>query len=571
MRVTVAVAWLVAMVSAEERPVNQPSFYWSEDNAKVYLNVFWQKKLNQKKDDEDSLFGESGFVKPMDEVEVFFDTQHLEIFAYNMEEGYHLDIPLRNRVVIKWSSWALRDDKTGIDIILKKTRIGRWRSVQPLKGAVAMGRDAMQIAMEQQVRYNVFDAIQNQELRTWLETYPYHCLACNAIFDEVYKGDATNRDLWSYFRKEPPKPPKSNKKTTRAWKAYKETIEAEFEFDYTCDRVMSMRATTFGTAAIVGSDVDFACNLIVNNRSVQTAFIEGYVYLQHVMHHMAPESADPWGNPPSLHQIVTTAPELIPEQRDQVCGYGAEACAPIADHKYDKCDACNGVVIMADGILAYPRGDYPRTREEVEDLIQGELCGLPVKGRIGPQNIVAEVCEGLLDEYETELINTLTYKQLPSENTKINPSSIPPAVMDFCGQQTHYCEMPPRIPVKKHEPYKLTKEMLYSLIDEVVLDEKAKEGEKLVKENSDFKEFDILHAQAVEGRTWVTDLPEDKQFNGNEEDLHKSRKDRYLEFEPLAEKARMKKEAAAAEQEKANNFAAYLSEGGDVRELQEMD
>jgi hypothetical protein len=177
--------WLVALaglgarrVAAEDRAVHRPAFYWSEDNSKIYLNVYWSKKLNQKKDDEDSLFGESGFVKPMDEVEVFFDTQHLEVFAYNLEEGYHLDLPLRNRIVIKWSLWENREDGTGIDITMKKTRIGRC---------------AMQVAVENQMRYNVFDSIQNQELRNWLETYPYHCLACNAIFDEVFPAQCPRK------------------------------------------------------------------------------------------------------------------------------------------------------------------------------------------------------------------------------------------------------------------------------------------------------------------------------------------------------------------------------------------
>ena len=181
-----ALACLVARVAAEDRAVSRPAFYWSEDNAKMYLKVYWSKKLNAAKSDEDeSLFGDSGFIKPMDEVEVFFDTQHLEVFAYNLEEGYHLELPLRNRIVIKWSQWEHREDGTGIDITLKKTRVGRWRSVQPLKGGHKIGKDSMQVRLEDQMRYDVFDEIQNIELQQWLETYPYHCLACNAVFDEA--------------------------------------------------------------------------------------------------------------------------------------------------------------------------------------------------------------------------------------------------------------------------------------------------------------------------------------------------------------------------------------------------
>jgi hypothetical protein len=371
----------------------------------------------------------------MDEVEVFFDTQTLEVFAFNNEEGYHLELPLRNRIVIKWSTFEKRDD--GVDITLKKTRIGRWRSVQPLKGGYDIGKEAMQVKLEDQARYDLFDAIQNNELRNWLETYPYHCLACNAIFDEVYKGDGASRELWSYFKQKPPPPPKSANKTTRAWKAYGDKIEAEFEFDYTCDRVMSMRATTFGTSAIVGSDVDFACNLIVNNRTFQEALIHGYKYIQHAMHG-APETAHAWDGQPSLKKIVETAPDLIPQHRDAVCGMAAEACGLVSGHSFNKCEACNSIILLTDGILAYPRGDYPRDREEVEELVQNDLCGFPVKSRIGDNAVVAEVCEELLDEYETEIINTLTYKQKPAENIKLNPSSVPPAVNDFCAQQTHF-------------------------------------------------------------------------------------------------------------------------------------
>ena len=98
----------------------------------------------------------------------------------------------------------LEKREDGVDITIKKTRIGRWRSVQPLKGATAIGKDAMQVKVEDQARYDLFDAIQNNELRQWLVTYPYHCLACNAIFDEVYKGNAGTRELWSFFKKKPP-------------------------------------------------------------------------------------------------------------------------------------------------------------------------------------------------------------------------------------------------------------------------------------------------------------------------------------------------------------------------------
>ena len=200
---------------------------------------------------------------------------------------------------------------------------------------------------------------------------------------------------------------------------------------------MSMRATTFGTSAIVGSDVDFACNLIVNNRTFQEALIHGYKYIQHAMHG-APETAHAWDGQPSLKKIVETAPDLIPQHRDAVCGMAAEACGLVSGHSFNKCEACNSIILLTDGILAYPRGDYPRDREEVEELVQNDLCGFPVKSRIGDNAVVAEVCEELLDEYETEIINTLTYKQKPAENIKLNPSSVPPAVNDFCAQQTHF-------------------------------------------------------------------------------------------------------------------------------------
>ena len=85
--------------------------------------------------------------------------------------------------------------------------------------------------------------------------------------------------------------------------------------------------------------------------------------------------------------------------------------------------------MLADGLLAYPRGDFPREREEVEELITDDYCGYPVKGRIGYHPVVSEVCEELLDDVEQELINTLTYKQRASQNEKIQPSAVPPAVM----------------------------------------------------------------------------------------------------------------------------------------------
>ena len=122
------------------------------------------------------------------------------------------------------------------------------------------------------------------------------------------------------------------------------------------------------------------------------------------------------------------------------------------------------------------------------------------------------------------IINTLTYKQKPAENIKLNPSSVPPAVEDFCAQQTHFCEMPKRIPVKKHEPYNLTSEMLMQIIEEVTAENKKEEKKKLDEENKQFKEFDIAHAKAIEGRTWVNDLPEDMQFA---DDVHETRKQRF--------------------------------------------
>ena len=261
---SLAVFLVARRAAADDRPVHRPSFLWSEDNAKLYLNVYWSPKLGKKKGDDESLFGETGIQKPMDEVEVFFDTQTLEVFAFNNEEGYHLELPLRNRIVIKWSTFEKRDD--GVDITLKKTRIGRWRSVQPLKGGYDIGREAMQVKLEDQARYDLFDAIQNNELRNWLETYPYHCLACNAIFDEVYKGDGASRELWSYFKQKPPPPPKSANKTTRAWKAYGDKIEAEFEFDYTCDPVWN------STTGLGGPDQTSEFSSSIKSKSIRLIF-----------------------------------------------------------------------------------------------------------------------------------------------------------------------------------------------------------------------------------------------------------------------------------------------------------
>ena len=115
---------------ADDRDVSRPAFTWSEDNAKLYLNIFWSKTLDRAKEDDSSLFGESGYdhgIQPMDEVEVFFDTQRLELFAFNAKEGYHLDIPLRNRIVVPESTWKTREENDGIDIVMKKTRVGAAR------------------------------------------------------------------------------------------------------------------------------------------------------------------------------------------------------------------------------------------------------------------------------------------------------------------------------------------------------------------------------------------------------------------------------------------------------------
>ena len=188
--------------------------------------------------------------------------------------------------------------------------------------------------------------MQNQELRSWLETYPYHCLACHVIFDETYKGDSITRGLWSLFRKPLPKErPRPNATKPKAWRQYEKDTEAEFEFDYVCDRtrrrsllgartavtrptagIMSERATNFGTQSIVGSDVDFACNLLANNKTIQDAYLNSFQYLHYHAHNSFPESAHFWDSgPPSLKQIVDTAPDLIPEARDMVCAHAARA------------------------------------------------------------------------------------------------------------------------------------------------------------------------------------------------------------------------------------------------------
>ena len=54
--------------------------------------------------------------------------------------------------------------------------------------------------------------------------------------------------------------------------------------------------------------------------------------------------------------------------------------------------------MLADGLLSYPRGDYEREREAVDLLITDDFCGYPVKGRIGYDPSVTEVCEDLIDE-----------------------------------------------------------------------------------------------------------------------------------------------------------------------------
>jgi len=149
----------------------------------------------------------------------------------------------------------------------------------------------------------------------------------------------------------PKERPKPNATKPKAWRQYEKDIEAEFEFDYVCDRIMSERATNFGTQSIVGSDVDFACNLLANNKTIQDAYMNSFQYLHYHAHHSLPESAHFWDSgPPSLGQIVDTAPDLIPEARDMVCAHAARACAPMAHHKYQKCEACQAIVMLADGI-----------------------------------------------------------------------------------------------------------------------------------------------------------------------------------------------------------------------------
>ncbi|KAH8043213.1 hypothetical protein JL722_15293 [Aureococcus anophagefferens] len=286
--------------------------------------------------------------------------------SFNNEEGYHLELPLRNRIVIKWSTFEKRDD--GVDITLKKTRIGRWRSAAAAQGRLRHRQGAMQVKLEDQARYDLFDAIQNNELRNWLET---------TTLPRVQRH--LRRGLYTMYaralvllQQKPPPPPKSANKTTRAW---------------------------------------------------------------------------------SLKKIVETAPDLIPQHRDAVCG-------------------------------------IRRGLRLVEELVQNDLCGFPVKSRIGDNAVVSEVCEELLDEYETEIINTLTYKQKPA-NIKLNPSPV----------------RPKRIPVKKHDPYELTSEMLMKIVAEVQQEAKKEDRKKKDEENAQFKDFDIMHAKAIEGRTWIRTCP----------------------------------------------------------------
>ena len=120
----------------------------------------------------------------------------------------------------------------------------------------------------------------------------------------------------------------------RRWRQCEREVEAEFEFDYTCDRIMSERATNFGTASIVGSDVDFACNLVINNKTVVDAYVNSFQFLHYHAHNSLPESAQFWtSGPPSLKHIVDSTPDLIPQARDTVCAHAAHACAPMSNHK----------------------------------------------------------------------------------------------------------------------------------------------------------------------------------------------------------------------------------------------
>ena len=82
--------------------------------------------------------------------------------------------------------------------------------------------------------------------------------------------------------------------------------------------------------------------------------------------------------------------------------------------------------------------------------------------------------------------------------------------------------------MKKHDPYELTSEMLMKIVAEVQQEAKKEDRKKKDEENAQFKDFDIMHAKAIEGRTWIQDLPEEMQFA---DDVHETRKERFEEFQ----------------------------------------